>query len=246
MGSRLGLRGPSSSSHPVAILVAPATDALLGVASRLLEPTGTTMKTVILTLLAIPPVALAFHSAPPPSPEPVASAAATTYAVDGVHSSILYKVRHMGVSNFYGSFGSIGGELVYDAKDPSASSIRIEIDAKSVDSRNEKRDAHLRSTDFFNASEFPTIVFESTKVEGKGDELTIQGNLELRGTERPVTAKAVKIGEAAGEHGKLVGFEARFTFDAAEFGLNYVDQMPETVLGREIEVVVALECKARE
>lgn len=203
------------------------------------------MKTALLTASALALSALTLALRPAPAGAPATPAAgATSYTVDGGHSSVIYKVTHMGVSNFYGAFKALRGEVAYDPKDPTASQVRIEIDAQSVDSRDERRDNHLRSPDFLNAAEFPTIVFQSAKVtKGKGDALEVRGVLELRGVEREVTATVVKTGEGEGQRGKLIGFEARFTIDAKAFDLAYTKKMAGA-LGTDIEVVVALECSA--
>ena len=95
-----------------------------------------------------------------PAWTPAGRAARETYAVDPVHSCVLFKIRHMNVADFYGRFNDFSGELVLDEADPAASSVRFEVQVASVDTNNEQRDTHLRSAEFFAnqawSSSFPT------------------------------------------------------------------------------------------
>jgi polyisoprenoid-binding protein YceI len=115
-------------------------------------------------------------------------AAASTWDIDPPHTSVTFSVRHMMVTNVRGTFTKVSGTVTLDDKDVSKSSLEITIDPASVDTRNEKRDAHLRSPDFFDVAKYPTITFKSTKVvaEGKGH-LKVTGDLTLHGVTRPVT-----------------------------------------------------------
>jgi len=152
-------------------------------------------------------------------------AVAGSYAIDPVHSSAVFQAKHFGVSNFYGVFTEMSGTIVYDPEKPEASSIEIEIAADSVDTRNEKRDDHLKSPDFLNAAQFPVISFKSTKVEPIGDDkFEVTGTLTLHGVSREITVTAEKTGQ--GKHpqsGKeLVGFETRFTVDRTEHDMSFM------------------------
>lgn len=165
---------------------------------------------------------------------------ATEYEIDSVHSSAIFKVTHLGVSNFYGAFSQMEGTVVYDPAAPESSTITIEIAAESVDTRNENRDGHVKSPDFLNAKQFPTIRFESTGVEATGEgRLAVTGDLTLLGVTRPVTAQVEKTGE--GKHprsGKdLVGFEARFAVDRTDYDMNFM----AGPLGEEVEFILAIE-----
>ena len=198
------------------------------------------MKLTALSLLA-PPVALvALFALPSAAPAP---AAADALSIDPTHSSVIFKVRHLGVSNFYGSFKEVGGQISMDGKDPAKSSVTFTIQAASVDSRNEKRNQHLMSPDFFSVKEFPTIEFKSTEVKAGGkDEYEVKGKLTLHGVTKDLTLKVQKVGEADGEKGKVAGFETHTTIKRSDYGMtNYIDN---GMLGDEVEVIVSVEAHA--
>ena len=167
-----------------------------------------------------------------------ASAEAVTYAVDSVHSSALFKVKHMGVSYFYGRFAEMSGTLTVD-EDPSKCSLLIEVPAESIDSGNDKLDQHLRSPDFFDAKQFPVVGFKSTKVEaGEDGGYRVTGDFILHGVTKSITVDVEKTGSADGRSGKLIGFHTVFTIDRREFDMNYGTDGP---LGSDVELTISLE-----
>lgn len=200
--------------------------------------------------LVSPAAVLALALAPALTSSPEASAPAPTrssFVVDGGHSSVVFWARHMGVADFYGTFNAISGEVVENASDPSESSVNITIQAASVDSRDEGRDAHLTSPDFFSAEEFPQIVFESTAVEAGDEEgsYEVTGELTVRGVTKTVTTTVTKTGEADTRMGPKAGFKCEFTFDMEEFRFPAMARMDESALGRTAQVIVSLECNKR-
>lgn len=164
--------------------------------------------------------------------------AADSYTIDAVHSQVVFRIKHMGVSYNYGTFDKLSGSYVIDGAN---SSIELTIDAASVDTSNAKRDEHLRGTDFFNAKEFPSITFKSKSVKGSGDTWEVAGDLTYRGVTKPLTAKVVKVGEAKGMRpGEYrSGFEATFTIKRSDFGDNYGTEMG--ALGDEVALMVNIE-----
>jgi polyisoprenoid-binding protein YceI len=192
-------------------------------------------------LLALPTVlllsTLGLLSATLPAREPATPATpATVYRVDGGHSSVIFRTRHRGIAYFYGAFRHVEGGVTYDETDPSKSSIHVKIDAASVDTRNSKRDDHVKSPDFLSAKEFPEIVFESTSVKADDDGLKVTGELTLRGVKRTVEAD-VEVVAAAAEY---AGFEAVFTIDMLDFGFDWIAEH-EGALGPDVRVIVSLE-----
>lgn len=167
------------------------------------------------------------------------ASAADTYELDGAHCYALFRVEHLGVGISYGRFNELSGTLVVDEENPAASSASIEITTESVDTANERRDQHLRSPDFFSATQFPTISFKSTSVKkGEGDEYAITGDLTLRGVTKPVTATMRRIGSGPDPWGnERTGFAGTFTVERSAFGMNY---MPEG-LGDEVEILLSVE-----
>lgn len=161
------------------------------------------------------------------------------FAIDSVHSSVLYCVRHMNVSNHWGRFSEISGEFAIDPENLGASVIRAEIPVESIDSNNDARDAHLKKTDFFSAAEFPTIRFESTKFTPAGENMfDVQGELTLHGVTRPVTAKVEYFGTTKGRgDSKLSGLEATLEIKRSEFGMSgFVGPV-----GDDVKIIVSLE-----
>jgi polyisoprenoid-binding protein YceI len=113
---------------------------------------------------------------------------ALTYDIDSSHSSATFKVRHLMVSNVRGELGRITGQVLIDESDLARSSVEATIDATAINTRDEKRDAHLRSPDFFDVQTHPTITFKSSRVQaGKGGHLLVTGALTMRGITREVT-----------------------------------------------------------
>jgi polyisoprenoid-binding protein YceI len=116
-----------------------------------------------------------------------ALAQASTWDVDPAHSTVEFSVRHMMVTTVKGQFQKVKGAVELDEKDVTKSSVEVSVDTASIDTREAKRDAHLKSADFFDAAKFPALTFKSTKVEkaGKG-KLKVTGDLTMHGVTKPV------------------------------------------------------------
>ncbi len=150
--------------------------------------------------------------------------AADTYEIDTAHSMIIFRAKHNAVSYNYGRFNEFTGQIVMDPMGID-SMVEFEVKAASVDTGNEKRDQHLRSSDFFSAKQFPVITFKSTKVsakEGEEDVFEVTGDLELHGVKKSITVDVEITGQAKGREGEsLIGFESTFTINRSEFGMTY-------------------------
>jgi polyisoprenoid-binding protein YceI len=165
--------------------------------------------------------------------------AADTYEVDPVHTAALFKVKHVGVAYTYGRFNDVKGTVVFDAANPAASKVDITIQAASVDTFNQKRDAHLANPDFLDAKQFPVLKFTSTTFR-KVDDTTFEvaGDFTLHGVTRPITITAKKIGEGKDPWGGYrIGFESTFTIKRSDYGMN---KMIEAV-GDEVTITFATE-----
>jgi polyisoprenoid-binding protein YceI len=186
---------------------------------------------------------LAASPAPEAAPAPASPPAeARTFEVDGVHSTALFRVMHLGVSYAYGRFGKLGGEIVL-SEDEGGSSVRIEIDTASVDTGSEKRDDHLRSPDFFSATEFPTLSFESSSVKAAGeDRYAVTGTLTLHGVSKEVRVDVVKTGEGKGmRDSTLIGFETTFEILRSDYGMDFM--VPN--VGDEVRITLSIEAGMR-
>jgi len=147
---------------------------------------------------------------------------AGTYALDASHSDVGFSVRHLMVSKTKGRFAGISGTVVI-AEDPLASSVDVTIDVSSLDTRDATRDGHLMSPDFFDAEQFPTIRYRSTKVTpaGKG-RWTVDGELTVHGVTRPVPLEVTFEGGAKDPWGgERIGFTAKAEVDREDFGLTW-------------------------
>ena len=147
------------------------------------------------------------------------------YEIDTTHSMIIFRAKHNGVSYNYGRFNEFTGEIMISADRVIERTVEFEVKAASIDTGNQKRDQHLRSSDFFSAKQFPLITFKSTEVsekEGKEDILEVTGDLELHGVKKSITVDAKITGRAKGKDGEsLIGFESTFTIKRSEFGMTY-------------------------
>jgi polyisoprenoid-binding protein YceI len=118
----------------------------------------------------------------------MAFAQASAWSIDGSHTRTGFSVKHLVISDVKGEFAKTEGKAQIDDADLSKSSVEVTIDAGSIDTRDQKRDAHLKSADFFDVAKYPTLTFKSTKVvPGKDGAISITGDLTMRGVTKPVT-----------------------------------------------------------
>lgn len=148
--------------------------------------------------------------------------AVTTWNIDPAHSVAEFKVKHMMISNVKGSFPKVSGVLTFDETDLSKSSVEASIDVSSIHTRDEQRDGHLKSPDFFDVEKYPTMTFKSTKVTATGaGEGTVEGDLTIR----DVTKKVVFAVEGPTDPGKdpwgytRIGVSATTKISRKDFGL---------------------------
>jgi polyisoprenoid-binding protein YceI len=172
---------------------------------------------------------------------PTAAAAPETYEIDPVHSTIIFRTKHMNVSYVYGRFDDFSGKITVDDQNLANAKVEVTVKTQSVSTGNGARDDHLRSPDFFAAAQFPTITFASTGVKKTGDAYDVTGNLTLHGVTKPVTVKMQKVGQGPGWQGKgaLIGFEGTLDIKRSEFGMTtHVDAVSD-----EVRLIMAFEAK---
>jgi polyisoprenoid-binding protein YceI len=165
--------------------------------------------------------------------------AADTYQIDAVHSSVLFKIRHVGVTDFYGRFNEVTGTVTFEKENPAKSAISMEVKVESVDTHNDKRNQHLKSPDFFNAKQFPVIAFKSTKVEkGADDTYKVTGDFTLHGVTKAITVDFKKGGEGKGMQGEVrSGGSTEFTIKRTDYGMKFMLDS----LGDEVGIILSLE-----
>ncbi len=161
------------------------------------------------------------------------------YTIDPVHSSVTFQVSHLDLAWLNGRFNEFSGTFSLDPSDPSKSSFKMTINPESVDTNNTKRDGHLRSPDFFNTKQFPTVSFSSTAVKPIEGGYQVTGDLDLHGVTKPITftLKGGKIAQFMG--GQRTGFTTQFVLKRSEFGVG--NPKFAKMLGDDIWVAVGFE-----
>ena len=159
-----------------------------------------------------------------------------TWTLDTVHSSVGYAVRHSGVSLFKGTVDSFDAEL-------GDGTIRGSADVSSVTVNDENLQGHLLSPDFFDVERTPRVFFESTSIRRDGDELTVEGELEIRGVRQPVTLTGTIAGPVEGPAGEKIGLTLETVIDRTSFGMDWNMELPGGgfILDNEVTLTANLE-----
>src|ERR1700712_1554888 len=144
------------------------------------------------------------------------------YTLDPTHTRIGFVARHAMVTKVRGAFNEFEGTVPLDGSNPAASSAKVTINAKSIDTRNEQRDDHLRSNDFFSMDEFPEITFVSTGVSVDGDTYNLTGDLTVKGVTKSLTIPFEFEGAAKDPFGNdRVGFSGSLVINRKDFGVSF-------------------------
>lgn len=170
--------------------------------------------------------------------------------VDASHTEINFSVKHF-FTPVTGTFKDFDIELMFDAEAPENSSVRVSIDVASIDTKNERRDNHLRSGDFFNAEQFPTMTFESTSIRMAGEsQMVATGNLTIKETTQEVELAIDILGvkelpaemqEMMGGIVRVAGFQAATTIDRREYEVGVANWAQTLVVGGDVEIGIAME-----
>jgi polyisoprenoid-binding protein YceI len=173
--------------------------------------------------------------------------AQTTWQVDPAHSRAQFTVRHFMISNVRGDFGTLKGTVEnFDGKDVTKARLSVTIDAASLTTRVQRRDDHLRSADFLDVENHPTLTFESTSITpAGGGKYTMNGNLTIRGTTRPVTFVLEPISQSIVDpQGRTrIGAEASGKINRRDFGVNFTQILDNNVIGVADEVLIQLDAE---
>jgi polyisoprenoid-binding protein YceI len=172
------------------------------------------------------------------------AAAADAYTIDTAHSNVTFEIRHL-MSKVNGTFDDFGGTFRIDWEDPSASTVEFTIDAASINTRNEKRDEHLRSDDFFDVANHPTITFVSTEiVKTEGNSYQVHGDLTMHGVTRKVVLPVTFLGEVVDPWGNTkAGFEVETEVNRKDYDIvwNKTLETGGMILGDEVEIDIDLQ-----
>ncbi len=162
------------------------------------------------------------------------------YTIDTMHSGVTFQITHLDLTWIHGRFNEFSGDITLDTSDPSKSSFKMTIKPDSVDTNSPKRDGHLKSPDFFNTKQYPSIDFVSTSVTPAEGGYQVTGNLTFHGETKPVTF-TLKGGKTAefpkGTH--RTGYTTQFKIKRSEFGVG--KKFGEKMLGDEVWVDIGFE-----
>ena len=166
-----------------------------------------------------------------------------TYGIDPSHTHAGFAVRHFGLAKVRGQFNEVSGEVVI-ADDPTQSSVSATIAAASFDSRDENRDAHVRSADFLDVEVHPTITFSSTEVRPAGEAWVVAGDLTIKGVTRQVELTTDFEGAITDPYDmSRIAFSASTEIDRTDYGLDF-DARVETgglVVGKQVRITLEVQ-----
>lgn len=166
--------------------------------------------------------------------------AQTTYKVDPYHTSINFKVKHLGISFVNGKFEKFDGEI--KGSDFKTAKVDFTVDVNSINTSVEARDNHLRSADFFEVEKFPQMKFTSTSFKKKGKKYKLAGNLTIKDVTRPVVFDVKVGGETKGQDGAVIqGFSAKTTINRFDYNVNFDKEA--SMIGKDVTIYLHLEFK---
>ncbi|MDP2275666.1 MAG: YceI family protein [Archangium sp.] len=171
---------------------------------------------------------------------------ASTWEIDTGHAAANFSIKHLTISTVNGTLGDVTGKVEVDDKDVTKSKIEASIDVKGINTKQSKRDDHLRSPDFFDVEKFPAMTFKSTKIEkGEGSKLKVTGDLTMHGVTKPVVLDGELTAEVANPFSaaKTRGFSATTTLNRKDFGLGWNKALEAggLLVGEEVKVSIEAE-----
>lgn len=175
----------------------------------------------------------------------VATQTQTVWKIDPSHSVVEFAVKHMMFATVKGRFATFEGEIITTAEDPTEGEVNVTIDASSIDTRDEKRDEHLRSNDFFGTGDHPQIVFRGTHVVHEpGPGFKVQGDLTIKGITRPIVLDATFNGSGVNPWGQTVAsWSATTEIDREDWGMNFNAALETggVLVGTKVKIALELE-----
>jgi polyisoprenoid-binding protein YceI len=169
------------------------------------------------------------------------AAVKTNWIIDSTHSEVHFKVKHLVISTVTGTFKSFAGSMESESEDFQNGSIEFTLDVDSIDTNQEQRDSHLKSADFFDATQFPKISFKSASFKKVGDDYELSGDLTIRNVSKPVKLNVEFGGRATDFYGNdKAGFEISGKISRKEFGLTWdgITEAGAIVVGDEIKLQI--------
>jgi polyisoprenoid-binding protein YceI len=173
-------------------------------------------------------------------------ALAAPWKIDSAHAAANFSVKHLAISTVNGTLGAVSGTVDLDDKDLAKSKVMVSIDVKGINTKEQKRDDHLRSKDFFEVEKYPAITFTSTKIEkGEGNKVKITGDLKIKETSKSVVLDGELSAEVANPFSKAKtrGFSGSTTINRKDFGLtwNVALETGGVLVGEDVKISVEAE-----
>ncbi len=171
--------------------------------------------------------------------------AADEYKIDPVHSAVAFSVKHMVVNTVHGRFNDWSGQILYDDKDLSRSSVNVVIKTASINTDNSQRDGHLKSPDFLDVQKYPEITFQSKSVEKTKDGFVAHGVLTIRGVSKNVDLPFKLNGPISVGGAGLLGAEASVTINRQDFGVSWSKSLDGggLVVANDVKIEINVEAK---
>jgi polyisoprenoid-binding protein YceI len=174
------------------------------------------------------------------------AASAALYNIDGSHSDVGFKIKHLMLSNVKGHFNKVDGSFEYDEKTKTLTKVMVKIETASIDTHEKKRDEHLQSADFFDAVKHPTIEFTADKATGVEPKKSFKlaGKLKMHGVEKPVTLDVEFSGTTTDPYGNdRIVFSAAGKIKRSDFGLSWNKNLDKggVVLGEDVNLEIESE-----
>jgi polyisoprenoid-binding protein YceI len=168
----------------------------------------------------------------------------TQWKLDPTHTHVEFSAKHLMITTVKGRIADVEGMIYIDESNPTKSTVEATLDAKSIDTRTDQRDNHLRSADFLDVEKYPQIKFRSTRIEGDRDEFKLTGDLTIRDVTKPITLDVKFEGQQKDPWGgERVGFSATGKFDRRDYGLtwNVVLETGGLTVGNDIKIAIEVE-----
>jgi polyisoprenoid-binding protein YceI len=168
---------------------------------------------------------------------------ADQYEVDSVHSTLGFAVKHLQVGTTRGQFDNYVGDIYFDPQDDASFKADVTIQADSIDTRNTKRDDHLRTADFFDVANFPTITFKSQKLERQGDSAVITGDLTIKAVTKTISIPVTIAGPVEGPGVTVIGINGETTINRQDYNIKFSKMLDNggLMVGDQVHLVIEIE-----
>ena len=170
--------------------------------------------------------------------------AKSVYTIDRVHSSIGFAIKHLMISTTRGAFTDYSGEIQFDPENLSTFSVDIVIEAKSIDTRNEGRDGHLKGADFFDVVQYPTLKFQGKELVKNGNGYDLTGDLTIKAVTKEITIPVTISGPIARKDKESIGLSGEITINRQDYGVSWSKTMDKGGLMVDDNVTIIIELEA--